>query len=149
MQQLPQTSDNLNLALSQRAAKTVTAVPHACWQNAAAALLVLPELASGQYVEGWAVLVAVPIPVEHAWIELAGQLVDPTPISWQGQFAYFPGLRFTKAEVAHAVHAGIQLPLAWQYGWGGMKHPAYVQAYKQAWSFGLPRERLEKFLKEK
>ena len=149
MKQHYHTSDNLNLSLSKRAAKKTHAIPNACWINAYCALMELPELAHGYYVEGWFVNIALPVPIEHAWIELDGQIIDPTPVSWSVHHAYFPALRFTKHEIAQEIMETVELPIAWRYGWSGMKHPDYARAYKQAWSFGIPSEKLEKILRVK
>ena len=132
------TSNNLNRVLSKRAAKTINAVRNGCWENAYRALMELPELAHGQYVEGWFVRIDLPIPIEHAWIELEGKLIDPTPISWHARYAYLPALRFTRDELVEALMEKTALPIAWRYGWGGMRHPAYAKAYQDAWWVSLP-----------
>jgi hypothetical protein len=144
MNQSPQTSKHLNRAISKRAAKIIQSKPKECWKNAFFSLLEVPELARGQYVEGWIVPITIPIAIEHAWIELDGQIIDPTPKSWITQFAYFPGLRLSKDELMHAVADDGRLPIAWRYGWGGMEHPGYSEAYKHALSFGIPPKQREK-----
>jgi hypothetical protein len=143
-----QRNDRLNLPLSKRAAKIVNAVPKACWQNAYRALLHVPELASGYYVEGWYVSHGIYIAFEHAWIELDGHIIDPTPISWKRHHAYFPGLRFTKDDLRREVQTATELPIAWRYGVEGIQSPAYRKAWKQAFFFGIPEEEAAKFLKE-
>ena len=147
MNQTPLTNKQLNRVLSKRAGKTIRAVPNACWQNAYRSLLELPELANGHYVEGWIVRTDLPVPLEHAWLELDGQIIDPTPISWSSPFVYFPGLRLTKSEVLQVVTDETPLPIVWQHGWGGMKHQLYVQAYQQAWAYGLPEVKVQRLLK--
>jgi hypothetical protein len=145
---LLQTNGTLNLTLSKRAGKKVKAAPNACWQNAYRALMQLPELSSGCYVEGWIVNIEIPVPLEHAWIELAGQIIDPTPVMWRETHAYFPGLRFTKAEVLQTVRDETELPIASRFGAEGIKSPAYRTAWKQAFFFGMPKDKVEKLLKE-
>ena len=98
-------------------------------------------------VEGWFVPTTIPIAIEHAWIELDGQIIDPTPKSWITQFAYYPGLRLSKDELMHAVTDDGRLPIVWRYDWGGMQHPGYSEAYKKAWSFGIPPKKREKLRK--
>jgi hypothetical protein len=138
------TRNMFNRALSKHAAKIVNAIPRACWQNAYRALLQLPELSNGCYVEGWIVNVDVPVPIEHGWVELDGQIIDPTPKAWTVQFTYFPGLRLSKAELLQAVTDDGRLPIVWRYGWGGMQHSGYREAYRQALDYGIPEEQLQK-----
>jgi hypothetical protein len=144
----PKTSDNLNLALSKRAAKTIKAIPKACWQNAYRSLMELPELSRGYYIEGWMVDVNLPIPIEHGWVELDGQIIDPTPVMWKATHAYFSGLRFTKEEVLQTVRDATELPIASRYGVEGIKNPTYRNAWKKAFFYGIPEKKLEKFIKE-
>jgi hypothetical protein len=141
------TSDILNLALSKRVAKIVNAQPKECWKNAFFSLMEVSELARGQYVEGWITPITIPIAIEHAWIELDGQIIDPTPKSWTVQFAYFPGLRLSKDKLMQAVGDDGRLPIVWRYGWGGMEHPGYREAYRQALDYGIPELQLQKLRK--
>src|SRR3712207_6711599 len=147
MHHSPQTSRHLNRVVSKRAAKIINAKPKECWKNAFFSLLEVPELAHGQYVEGWIVPTTIPIAIEHAWIELDGQIIDPTPKSWITPFAYFPGLRLSKDEFMEAVTDDGRLPIVWRYGWGGMEHLGYSEAYRQALAYGLPKEKVQKLLK--
>ena len=147
MQQTHHLCKQLNLQLSQQAAKHVNAVPKACWQNAYRALLQVPALSSGCYVEGWIVDVNLPIPIEHGWVELDGQIIDPTPVMWRDTHAYFPGLRFTKTEVLQTVSDATALPIVSRYGVEGIKSPAYRQAWRNAFFFGMPQKQLKHFLK--
>ena len=138
MKQQYLTTDNLNRVLSKQAAKTIQAVPKECWQNATRSLLTLQELAHAHYLEGWIVSSAILVPLEHGWLELDGQLIDPTPATWKWQHTYVPALHFTKDELVQALHDNTALPIAWRHGWGGMQHPAYVKAYQDAWWIGVP-----------
>jgi hypothetical protein len=147
MNHTPQTSKQLNRVLSKHSAKTIKAVPNECWQNAYRAFMELPELAHGYYVEGWFVRIDLPMPIEHAWVELAGNIIDPSPVSWSARHAYFPAVRFTRDELLEALTEKTALPIAWQYGWGGMQHPEYKRAYQQAWAYGLPAEKVQRLLK--
>jgi hypothetical protein len=138
MKQQYLTSNNLNRALSKQAAKMIKAVPKECWRNATRSLLTRPELAHAHYVEGWIVLPALPVPLEHGWLELDGQIIDPTPVTWKSRHAYFAALRLSKDDLLQALREDTALPIVWRYGWGGMKHPAYAQAYQDAWWVDVP-----------
>jgi hypothetical protein len=127
------TSDNINRTLSKKAAETIQPIPKECWKNATLALVALPELSRAHYIEGWSVLAEIPVPFEHAWLELDGQIIDPTPAMWKGHQTYFPGLRLTKDELLQALNEDSSLPIVWRSEWGGMRHPDFLEAYIAAW----------------
>jgi len=53
-----------------------------CYYTSALALLDIPDL---KYYEGWIVREDLPIPIEHAWNEYKGKLVDFTTKLWKGK----------------------------------------------------------------
>jgi hypothetical protein len=87
-------------------------------------------LEKGFYIEGWAVILDSLLVIEHAWIELAGRIVDPT--RWASGLAYFPALRFDKGQVLDALVDCAKLPLAWRSGQSLQENPAYHQASRDA-----------------
>lgn len=86
----------IDVELSRQLSEAIGAVNKECFLNAFRGLSHYPE---GQYVEGY-VLVRVskdsdevfPMPILHAWIEVDGKIIDPTPVYGQkGHAEYFPG----------------------------------------------------------
>ena len=115
---------------SRRISNAIGAGMRHCWWNARRALRTRPELEHGRYVEGYVVTLDHLLPVEHGWVEHDGVIIDPT--LYHTPCVYFPGLRFTKAEIA-AVRG--YKPIAWQYGWAGEESPQYHAAYARALAF--------------
>ena len=68
--------------------------------------------------------------IEHAWIELAGRIVDPT--RWASELAYFPALRFDRDQLLDPVVDCAKLPLGWHSGVSLQDNPAYQQASQDA-----------------
>ena len=118
--------------LSQRIAGVVGNTKNG-WHTACVALRSDPQLVKGFYVEGWAVILDNRLVIEHAWIELAGRIVDPT--RWARGLAYFPVLRFDKDQMLDALVDCAALPLAWRCGVSLQDNPAYHQASQDARAF--------------
>jgi hypothetical protein len=116
--------------LSHRVAGVVADKPQSGWHTACLALRSDSQLEKGFYVEGWAVILDNLLVIEHAWIELAGRIVDPT--RWASGLAYFPALRFDKDQLLDAVVDCAKLPLAWHCGVSLQDNPAYQQASRDA-----------------
>jgi hypothetical protein len=116
--------------LSHHIADGVGDSPQSGWRTARLALQSDSRLEQGFYVEGWAVILDNHLVIEHAWIELAGRIVDPT--RWVSGLAYFPALRFDKDQLPEATVDSAKLPLAWRYGAGVQDNPAYRQASRDA-----------------
>lgn len=88
----------VDYATSQRLAAAVNAQDSRCYENA---LCALPRLDDAAYVEGVAVTGA-GLQFDHAWLEHAGCVVDPTPsyaAMTDGACTYFVGPRWTLPEV--------------------------------------------------
>lgn len=93
----------INKRLSRKMAAIVNSYPRACFRNAA--LGVLNYKGNALYVQGHAIP-DTGLPVEHAWIDCAGQIVDPTYYS-DGyaldmrafDVKYFPGISLSRDEV--------------------------------------------------
>lgn len=86
--------------LSELARVGIGAKPKECWRNAFMAL-VLPELKGARYVEGYVVLQQHNLVLEHGWLDLRGQIVDPT-LPTQPR-ASFPAVTLTHEEVCDAL----------------------------------------------
>ena len=136
----------LNRVYSEYLARTVRGQPRECWRNAFTAVACMDE-PGATYVEGW--LVVEPgIVIEHGWIEIGDQIIDPTlyanPVLWVDPTlaaeSYFAGVRYSQATVEDIVRKssqGLDLPVVWgigngakgyRFGWGGTKHQGYCQA---------------------
>ena len=85
-------------ATSQRLARAVHAQDGGCYRNA---LRALPRIIGAMYVEGVAVFRS-GLRFEHAWLETATGVVDPTPIYADmpaGVCTYFPGPKWALGEI--------------------------------------------------
>lgn len=106
----------INLELSQQLSQAVRALAEECFSNAYRAIQ--KHYPDALYIEGFAVTnLGLCLPVEHAWLEVNGEIVDPTfcnralPVPKQysdfaGErsdptlaLAYFPVLKLTLAKV--------------------------------------------------
>ena len=88
-------------ATSQRLATAIQAQDGGCYCNA---LRALPRVADARYVEG-VVVIQNGLRFEHAWLESAAGVVDPTPAYAampEQACTYFPGPRWTLGDV-HAL----------------------------------------------
>lgn len=103
----------INLELSQQLSKAVRARAKECFNNAYRGIQ--DHYPDGLYLEGWVVTNHSLMPVEHAWLEVNGEIIDPTfckrrlPLrnnpgagthsspTWVE--AYFPVLRLTRLQV--------------------------------------------------
>ena len=136
---MTKTTMNVNRELSARLAEKVGAGLKQCFLNAWRALQCERELEGGLYVEGWAVAGDRGLVIEHGWLELDGEIIDPT--LYDCDVAYFPALRFdretAKREVAQrgeTMGPG-ELPIVWRFGWGGCKNSEYMDARERALEF--------------
>ena len=120
----------VNFQLSHRLAEIVGDKPQNGWQSAYLALRSDSQLETGFYIEGWAVIPHDLLVIEHAWIELAGRIVDPT--RWAHGLAYFPALRFDRDQLLDALVDCAKLPLSWRCGVRQQDNPAYNQASQDA-----------------
>jgi hypothetical protein len=116
--------------LSRRLAEALGSQTHSAWLKAWQALQSDPNLGDGLYVEGWAVTLDGLLAMEHGWLELDGRIVDPT--QWDGDVAYFPGLRFDKDQALKALQNNPELPIAGQGGARLWDNPAYYRAWQDA-----------------
>ena len=104
--------------------------PQSGWHTACLALRSDSQLETGFYSEGWAVILDKLLAIEHAWIEPAGRIVDPT--RWASGLAYSPALRFDKDQLLDALVDCAKLPLSWRCGVRQQDNPAYNQASQDA-----------------
>jgi len=125
----------VNRELSARLAEKVGAKPKGCWLNAWQALQRERELEGGLYVEGWAVTDGDALVIEHGWLEIGGEIVDPSLYDPPAR-AYFPALRFDRARARAELAANDgELPIAWRFGWGGCESSEYMDARERALEF--------------
>lgn len=92
---------HLDYAHSVKLAQQIGAIPKQCYSNCFLAVYGRADLAQAVYVEGFAY--AGFFPVEHAWIELEGRIIDPTWALLFSEtemldFAYFGVYRYSQAE---------------------------------------------------
>jgi hypothetical protein len=116
--------------LSHRVAGVAGDEPQSGWRTACLALRSDSQLEMGFYVEGWAVIPDNHLVIEHAWIELAGRIVDPT--RWASELAYYPALRFDRDQLLDPVVDCAKLPLGWHSSVSLQDNPAYQQASQDA-----------------
>ncbi len=93
-------------ATSQRLARAVGARDRGCYRNA---LHALPRLNDATYVEG-VVVIKNGLSLDHAWLEYAAGVVDPTPVyaaMAEGTCTYFAGPRWSLGEI-HALFSSEQ-----------------------------------------
>ena len=96
-------------------AKVVGAKKQQCWKNS---FLTLPYVEQGAvYVEGLAMTVVLPIPLDHGWVELQdGSVID---VTWchLDEVVYHPIRKYTIDEVLHELEVGkMELPIIGQPG---------------------------------
>ena len=106
----------VNADLSRGLAEWITMRPGECFYNAHKAAEKMP---GAFYVEGWAVTQAAGL-TDHGWIEVEGEIVDPSwAASGFGKY-YAAAERFSRDSFLRAwtENAG-ELPLMWRHGWGG------------------------------
>lgn len=91
----------MNFNLSHAVAHQIGALPNCCYRNAMLGILLCPQLARWQYVEGW--VICRDWPIEHGWtMGPTGEVVDPTFALFGQRFlaaCYFPGASFRCIDV--------------------------------------------------
>ena len=129
-----------NFALSEALArdKRVGAKKRQCYRNAFNVVTYCPEFANATYVEGIVVPVKQPFLIEHGWLEIENQIVDPT--LKDAHWKYFPGLRFEgQAGLAKGLRLpksdGDDLPLFYRFGFGGRYSEEFRLARQLAMKF--------------
>lgn len=125
----------LNRKRSQELGKAVGAKNNECFYNSFKALSLLP---GASYVEGWAVCRDLPIPLEHGWLELDGEIIDTTPAWRDSENTYFPGVRYTLEEALRLAENNRMLPLVYRGGYSGLHDSEYLTAHNAAWSQVCP-----------
>ena len=114
----------VNRELSQELAKKVNAITGSCWLNAVNALDYLPD--NTAYIEGWIVTGESFEVLEHGWLELDGEIIDPTSYT-QNSIEYFPGIK-----LRNPPKQGHVLPFVYHYGLYSKQFESYQEAYNQA-----------------
>lgn len=105
-----------------------------CYNNCFNAVTMLPEYECATYVEGFAFNGL--LCVEHAWLEIDGEIVDPTVLSQR--MVYFPGLRFEGCkQLSDALkikkdNETADLPIFYRFGFGGHESKSFRSARQAA-----------------
>jgi hypothetical protein len=139
-----------HVSLSKKVADAIKAQPKMCWKNTFFAIRELPELEGAMYVEGFIVRKSVPIPLEHAWLEMGQSIIDPTRVLWErldDEVQYYPGFRCTREELEIKIMKKNRLPIVYRFRNAGLSHPPYAEAFRNAHqAAGMPIGRVEKLL---
>ena len=117
----------INRELSQELAKKVQEIPGPSWLNAVKALDFLPEQTA--YIEGWIVESESYQVVEHGWLELNGEIMDPS-LNTRNVLEYFPGLK-----LRNPPKQGHLLPFVYHYGLHSKQFESYLETYSKAVEF--------------
>ncbi len=136
---LPMTK-NVELSLKLAKDQRIGAKPKQCWKNAFKILLYCDEYEyEAVYVEGIFVDTVASFEIEHGWLEVDGQIVDPTLPLHDG--VYFPGLRYKgMQELSPAMreardHQPNGVPIFYAFGWGGHDSPEFRSAREASMAF--------------
>lgn len=128
----------LNWEKSKALAEATGARLKECFRNAFLAVYCRSELRAAHYVEGFAVSTF--FPVEHGWIEVGGEILDPTWVClYEAQemqaFQYFGVYRLSQAEVEEYAHRRKQalLPTYSKNTQAAWKSPEMIAAYAEAY----------------
>jgi hypothetical protein len=130
---------NFELSLKLSKDKRTGVKPNQCWYNSFKTMFYCKEYEhDAVYVEG--ILVDVSgFCTEHGWLEIDGQIVDPTLPNDDG--IYFPGLRFRgMPELSRAMQNTKDrqpdgVPIFSAYGWDGSESPEFLTARRTAKAF--------------
>lgn len=102
----PRTVDDLTADeqdLVEAIERAVEAQPKACYKNCQLAAAEWDEVA---YVEGYTMSARVPVPLQHAWVELNGKVVEITlPSHLRGELNAYYGKPFDSEVVRHTLYA--------------------------------------------
>jgi hypothetical protein len=146
----------LDVELSLTIAQHLDAKDKQCWSRALQAFLLIPDLQTGWYAEGWAILperADLRLPLEHGWIERGdGRINDSTWVLLGNKtIKYFPGNRYSYTEASKRAQGkkSVQLPLLSENDADPLAHPAYRQAFETAYQAltGFPPSDTECLLK--
>lgn len=129
---------NFGLSATLARDKRVGARKRQCFKNAFNVVMYCPEFAHATYVEGIVVATKLSMLIEHGWLEIDNQIVDPTLTD--AHWTYFPGLRFEgQAGLAKGLQLpksdGDDLPLFYRFGWGGHDSEEFRLARRLAMKF--------------
>ena len=91
----PEMALSKNISASIHAGKLINAEPNLCWRNAAK-LMLRNEFEHASYVEGTFLFRKATLPIEHGWLVLNGEIIDPTLPEWE--IAYFMAHEWCRQE---------------------------------------------------
>lgn len=120
----------LNAQISKVWSQRLNVQPEAPWQNAVNGLLTAGGNTS-RYVEGWAITYR-GLVVEHAWIEVENEIVDPTFYN-QPIYRYIAGPSWTGEELQNAFRdKAVPLPVVYH-----LRNPKYSALYQAAFAAAM------------
>ena len=131
---------NVELSLVLSKDKRIKAKPKQCWYNCFKTLMYCREYEyDAVYVEGIFVDSVYCFETEHGWLEIDGQIVDPTLPMYDG--VYFPGLRYKgMPELSTAMREASErkssgVPIFYAFGRGGHDSPEFRSSREASMAF--------------
>lgn len=121
-----------NKKLSTHFGTRINAVPKECWKNAAIVAMTHSFESPALYVEGF--IVSFGLVIEHGWVEVAGEITDPTLPT--DDLPYFAALKYTPEFLEAEMKRDGLLLLPLNLNW---KNPTYCQVYRTAQEFVSPQ----------
>jgi hypothetical protein len=127
---------NYELSLKLSTDERIGVEQQQCYYNCFRTLLYCGEYSrDAVYVEG----IYLGMPMEHGWLEIDGQIVDPTLPTDTG--IYFPGLRYKgMPELSQSLRLPKKkykgdFPICYRFGWGGDDSPDFRAAREASTAF--------------
>jgi hypothetical protein len=131
---------NFELSLKLSKDRRTGVKPNQCWYNSFKTMFYCKEYErDAVYVEGILVDNGSSFDCEHGWLEIDGQIVDPTLPDDDG--FYFPGLRYNgMRELSEAMRETKDrqpngVPIFSAYGWEGETSPEFRAAREASMAF--------------
>jgi len=127
---------NIELSLKLSKDKRIGVRSQECYYNCYKTLSHCEEFQNAFYVEG---ICFSGFTFEHGWLEIDGQIVDPTLPEDQG--IYFPGLRFQGlpglSEAMRIPKDGCSedFPIFYRFGWGGKESTEFHSTREASMAF--------------
>lgn len=99
----------INRLMGQELARSVHAVKKQCFRNAVMALGSYRGGAEAYYVEGILLIWERSLQTDHDWLEIDGEIVDPT-LNDCDAIDYYPVFRWSHSEIQHFLEKRLTLP---------------------------------------
>jgi hypothetical protein len=122
----------VNVKLSKKMASIVLAQNRECYLNAIHAQEYMPEAV---YVEGFVRMHDFPLVIEHGWLELNGEIIDPTPSAIESvdKRTYYAGRRLERTDTLIEMVKVRHVPLVHGKHYHGLECATYRDAYITAY----------------